>query len=193
MLFTDRDRRPRRAPAGGRRIEVTMREIISALLLATLAGCAVSAVDDPRPRVDGAACYLAAEVVVEAWEAHVGPVSDDCRERLATYTIDVTPTVVEDCEMLSPGPGKRLVGCVAPRERAIYIEEDADMGARVDIAVHEWTHALDACIGRTAWEDVQEHADPILWGQGDGGALMNGGIDSVVGLARTNAAIGPCL
>ena len=39
----------------------------------------MSAADDPRPVVEGQACYLSAADVEAAWETHIGEVSDECR------------------------------------------------------------------------------------------------------------------
>lgn len=160
-----------------------------------LAACA--AADDDRPRVEGEACYLAAESVMEAWEAHVGPVPARCREVLATYAIDVADdaTLKKRCSGVAPRPGKRLLGCAKYGARVIVIDENCDATSRVDVAVHEWTHALDACVGRTPKDrdPRNDHADPLLWGTDDPGGLRGGGVDSVVGLARAHSAIGPCL
>lgn len=159
----------------------------AAILAATvgLGACGEPPLDDDRPRVDGEACYLVADLVVQAWEAYVGPLSPRCRAYLDSYAVAMMPRPEVEHECGGDG------GCAVYRERAVYVWEGADEGLAVNIAAHEWTHVLGQCTGV---DTGNTHENRTLWGDWGGTVKLREGYDtsSVVGWAQAHASVGPC-
>lgn len=155
-----------------------MGRLLPFVLPLLLVGCALGSADDPREVVEGGACLLAVDPTIDAWEALVGPIPARCDEWLDGYEVlEVTAGEMPSCDW-TPVDGEKLAGCTYSHPRVIYILDDLSDDQRATIAVHEWTHALSACV----YGDGASHTNATLWGP-----------SGVVEMAAENAYLGPCL
>lgn len=176
-----------------------MRRVLVVIAALVLCSCAESAMGDPRGRADGDACYLAIGPVVDAWEALVGPVPERCRDAMGGYALEVLPApefAARCSEAVEGGPVPRGA-CTSFRGGFIAVADRWGESMRVDLAVHEWVHVVARCVGADPEDDdaSNDHADLLVWGARGGNVERTYWHDesTVVGLATTNALVGPCV
>ncbi len=161
--------------AAGCTVRLVTRLLIGIAVL--LAACAH--VDD-RPRIASGACLAAAEDVEMAWRELVGDVPAACVALERTVPLTLTYAALPCATTAATD------GCYMPDGRILI---DATLSERqlVELAVHEWTHALAHCVtGKTQ----ADHAPASVWGEYPG---KRDGEGSVLELAERTSALGPCL
>lgn len=163
-----------------------------ALVLVAVAGCAVGDVESMRPQNTPRACYASFEVAVEGWEAFMGPLPAECLHLDEVYTIELSSGPMP-CKASDPG---RVIGCTEYDPHRITLRAGLGEEKTVNIAVHEWMHALSACAGVSA-DDNAHHADERIWGE-DPHTMsfdLSGLLDpqSARAYALGASGVGPCL
>lgn len=132
-----------------------------------------------KPRVE-AACIAAFDSVLIAWERMRGPVPAECVDLPSVYTVTLSDEM-PGCER-DPGQPGKLVGCTFVNERQIYLRAGRTQVGTVDIAIHEWLHALDGCAARHV--DIF-HDDEELW--------SDFGVNTIEQAAIFESSLGECL
>lgn len=145
-------------------------------LLAVFAACGPSA--PPAPSITGA-CARSFRPTLEAWEAQLGHVPDECAYLDTQYDVQL---VDREAQLPCPAPAvnETLVGCT--QGKTIYLLRGRDDVELVDTSVHEWVHALAQCV---YGDPDADHLRAGLW------ALY--GAESVEIQAQASAQIGRCL
>lgn len=151
-----------------------MRRVLLLVLLA-LAACEAPAPDDPG--ISGA-CVRSFRPTLEAWEAELGRVPEQCAYLDAKQDVQLAS---EDEIPCAPEASTELViGCY--QSGAIYLLEGRDDVQLVDTSVHEWVHALAECVDG---DMDREHLRGELW--------ADYGADTVELQAQAGAQLGSCL
>lgn len=162
--------------------------VVSLMLLlwaSALASCAVGEVGEPRPHIDGNACYESFHNAVEGWERFVGPLPEKCQRMDEKFEI-----VISDHMPCTGDVSGKVIGCTGP---GWFITIRAGIGETkmANTSVHEWLHALEYCM---YGDDANnEHADTRVWGEHphDQTQVLDPTNAKDFGIATS--AIGPCL
>lgn len=118
-----------------------MRRILWIIL--ALAACAPAPDDDPQEIIG--ACQRSFRPTLEAWEAELGRVPDECAYLDSVYSVQVLSASELPCD--PPGPGELVTGCTVQPLMAIYLLGDGRTNVDlVNTSVHEWIHALAQCV-----------------------------------------------
>ncbi len=147
-----------------------------ALLAVLVAACGPSAPHDPG--ITGA-CTRSFRPTLEAWEAQLGHVPDECAYLDTQYDVRL---VDQQAQLPCPTPAanETLVGCT--QGETIYLLRGRDDVELVDTSVHEWVHALAQCV---YGDPDADHLRAQLWGVY--------GAESIETQAQAAAQIGRCL
>lgn len=151
------------------------------LLVAMLVGCAADDVVDPResqPRVEQA-CMAAFDATLQAYEASQGDVPEECNDLPSSFTIHYVDTFPKGCRLDKDAPPDHVLwGCTYAERGDIYIKRGLSETDTIDIAAHEWVHAIDYCV--TGFKDF-EHDREGLWGNDPSSVEFQGAITSQLG------------
>ena len=150
------------------------------LILLTLAACAADDPPDDSQAITGA-CQRSFRPTLDAWEAALGRVPEECAYLDGEYSVQVLPASELPCD--PPGPGELVTGCTVQPLQAIYLLGGRTNVELVDTSVHEWVHALADCVDG---DMDRYHVRVELWEE-------LSGPDSVVIQAQASAEIGACL
>jgi hypothetical protein len=163
-----------------------MRTVALALNLLMYA-CAVSGVDPaPRNHAEAFACYEAFDAAREGWELFVGPVPKRCQYLDTSYRIEIMSD--PHCP---PPEGENQVA-IACHNTLHWIRIQAGMSEErtVEASIHEWFHALEACVNG---DPDNHHSDPNVFGEDRGRVPHEGGDETAQRYAISVAPVGPCL
>jgi hypothetical protein len=155
-------------------------------LALVVAGCAEGTADAHEGRVSRGACYAALEPTLAAWttvlDEHVRP---ECMALLKTYRIELVAQADMPCDLpgtnVSARGNRNVNGCTKESRKTIYLLDGMNDADTVDVAVHEWVHAIAGCENG---DPDKNHVDPELWDADWSGVL---------GLGRASSPLGPCL
>lgn len=124
--------------------------------MALMSGC-VPVKQEAATRPITSACVRSFVPTLEAWEARLGRVPQRCAYLDREYDVIVSDAI--PCGPALPN-GLLLVGCTRAQHRAIYVLAGRSPVQQLDTSVHEWVHALAACVTGNADDD---HARTELW------------------------------
>lgn len=166
-------------PPGLKRALAAMLLAWAVLVAALLSqGCAPA---PDEPPVITMACVRSFATTLAEWERFAAErVPEQCRFLDADYDVQVVDELPPQCG--TAPPGMVVAECTLPRSKVIYILSALDDVARVDLSVHEWIHALSACV---YGDPDQTHARSGLWGDSRP--------DPVELRAQAAAVLGECL
>lgn len=153
-----------------------IRVVVACMLL--LAACANDDQPSPTETVITGACNRSFRAVLEAWELEFGRVPEPCAFLDAEYPVQVVTADELPCDRAPAGA--ELVGCL--HDGVIYLLRGRSELELIDSSVHEWIHALAACVDGTPDE---LHVRGELW--------IDYGPDTIEAQALASVEIGKCL
>lgn len=112
-----------------------------------VAALLTSCVDEPDPDepVVTMACVRSFADVLAEWNVYATErVPAKCEHLDSDYDVQLVGAEEMPPQCADDGPGTQVVGCTVGH--VIYLLQGRDQIATVDTSVHEWVHALSACV-----------------------------------------------
>ncbi len=129
-------------------------------VLTVFCGCGV---ETSAPSAQDRAAHAAA---VDAWEALVGPVSPEQRERVLDLHVLEMP--LEDVQV-ECNTGGFVLGCIYPEDGYYVRAEGLTQNDVWWVSVHEAIHMLSWFRG----DSDPDHSDPAVWSRHQSGTVAN--------------------